>query len=238
MRILLCDDDVLVLQQMKKYLMEFFYTAKLRVPEIISYSSGDALVDSGDSGEIAFLDVEMPGISGIYAGEKLKQRNPKIKIIILTSFMDYLDEAMQFQVFRYLSKPIDKKRLFRNLKEAIHQIEMETMPVAIETKQGVVVREADNIIMVEAKQRKVVVAAVDDLFETIKPMREWESLLTIGCFFRTHRSFIINMRYVSSFTKETVRLIAPNHKEYIAYLTKRQYSNFKAAYLLYLESTR
>lgn len=238
MRILLCDDDDMILQQMKQYLLEFFHTAKLRRPQIVSYSSGDALIKSGDSGEIAFLDVEMPGISGIYAGERLKQRNPKMKIFILTSYMDYLDEAMRFQVFRYLSKPIDKKRLFRNLKEALYQIEMETKPVAIETKDGIVTREADDILMVEAKQRKVTVTTVDCVYQSIKPIRDWESLLTIGCFFRNHRSFIVNMRYVASFTKDTVVLVAPDQEEYTAYLTKRQYSDFKAAYLLYLESTR
>ena len=114
MRIILCDDDKIFLQQMKKYLLEFFRLDKLRAPEIASYVSGDELAASGDVGEIAFLDVEMPGLSGIHVGEKLKRLNPRIKIIILTSYIDYLDEAMKFHVFRYLSKPVDKNRLFRN----------------------------------------------------------------------------------------------------------------------------
>ena len=77
MRILLCDDDDMILQQMKQYLLEFFHTAKLRRPKIVSYSSGDALIKSGDSGEIAFLDVEMPGISGIIWGRGSNSATPK-----------------------------------------------------------------------------------------------------------------------------------------------------------------
>lgn len=140
MRILLCDDDPMILVQMEKYLKEYFQKAHLRVPDIASYTSGDALLRSESTAEIAFLDVEIPGLSGIYTGEKLKKKNPSIKIFILTSYMDYLDEAMKFHVFRYLSKPIEKARLFRNVKEALYQIEMETRPVAIETKDGVIVR--------------------------------------------------------------------------------------------------
>lgn len=237
-RIIICDDDPTILQQIEKYVLVFFHVAKLHPPQIASYTSGDNLVASGDVGNIAILDVEMPGLSGIHVGEKLKRINPRIKIIILTSYMDYLDEAMKFHVFRYLSKPIDKSRLFRNLKEALYQIQIETKPVPIEMKDRTVVREADDVLMVEARGRKVIITTVNRSYETVTPMREWEYLTSIPSFFRTHRSFIINMRYVSSFTKDTVHLIGPDKQEIIAYLTKRRYTEFKNAYFLYLESTR
>lgn len=87
MRILLCDDDPMILVQMEKYLKEYFQKAHLRVPDIASYTSGDALLRSESTAEIAFLDVEIPGLSGIYTGEKLKKKNPSIKIFILTSYI-------------------------------------------------------------------------------------------------------------------------------------------------------
>ena len=46
MRILLCDDDPMILVQMEKYLKEYFQKAHLRVPDIASYTSGDALLRS------------------------------------------------------------------------------------------------------------------------------------------------------------------------------------------------
>lgn len=238
MRILLCDDDEKFLQQMNQYLLEFFHSAKLRQPQIVTYTSGDELAASGDVGDIAILDVEMPGLSGIHVGEKLKRLNPHIKIMILTSYMDYLDEAMKFHVFRYLSKPVDKNRLFRNMKEALYQIQIESRPIPIQTKEGVVIRQADDVLLVEVQGRKVTVTAVDQIFETVTPMRDWDFLLKIPSFFQTHRSYIVNMRYVASFTKDTVRLVGPNNLERIAYLTKRRYTDFKNTYLLYLESTR
>lgn len=99
MRILLCDDDPAILSQMERLLKEFFHEYGLSQPEIASYTSGEKLLDSQDTGEIAFLDVEMPGLSGIHTGERLKKRNPRIKIFILTSYMDYLDEAMKMPPF-------------------------------------------------------------------------------------------------------------------------------------------
>lgn len=238
MRILLCDDDPMILVQMEKYLKEYFQKAHLRVPDIASYTSGDALLRSESTAEIAFLDVEIPGLSGIYTGEKLKKKNPSIKIFILTSYMEYLDEAMKFHVFRYLSKPIGKARLFRNVKEALYQIEMETRPVAIETKDGVIVRQAEDIVFVETERHKTKIVTIDAVYEVNSPLRMWNDLLQIGGFYQTHRSFIVNMRYVGEFTKDTVKLNLPDGQTCSAYLTKRRYSDFKSNYLLYLESTR
>lgn len=238
MRILLCDDDPAVLQQMERLLRKFFQQIGAKPPEIALYTDGEKLIQSRDTGEIAFLDVEMPGLSGIYTGERLKKANPRIKIFILTSYMDYLDEAMKFHVFRYLSKPVDEKRLFRNMKEALYQIEMETEPVPIETKDGIIVRQAEEIVYIETDRRKTNIITVDQVYETLHPMRDWDALLQIGCFFQTHRSFIVNMRYVTAFTKDIVTLADPGGQTYTAYLTKRNYSSFKNAFFLYLESTR
>ena len=116
------------------------------MPEFACYHSGDSLLETESRADIAFLDVEMPGVSGIHVGKKLKELNPNIKIFIVTSYPDYLDEAMRFQVFRYLSKPIDKNRLFRNLKDAIYQYNMESKEYPITTCDGIFVRRAEEII--------------------------------------------------------------------------------------------
>lgn len=108
MRILFCDDNAEILKQLACYVSDFFKKYGSGQPEFASYTSGDALLKSEKQADIAFLDVEMPGTSGISVGAQLKELNPHIKIFIVTSYPDYLDEAMRFQVFRYLSKPIDK----------------------------------------------------------------------------------------------------------------------------------
>lgn len=115
MRILICDDDVMIQRELTKYLSEYFHRHNLRLPDICRFHTGhDLLMDSGNK-DIVFLDVEMPGLSGISVGTSLKKSNPDVIIFIVTSYSEYLDDAMRFHVFRYLSKPIDKQRLFRNL---------------------------------------------------------------------------------------------------------------------------
>ena len=237
MRILFCDDNPTILDQLYDYVSEFFSNLGGLQPDYITYTSGDDLITAEKRADIAFLDVEMPGVSGIHIGAKLKEYNPYIKIFIVTSYPDYLDEAMRYQVFRYLSKPIDKNRLYRNLKDALYQYNIETKEYPIATQEGVVVRRSEEIICVETLQRKVFVHTTNGIIRSTETMDYWRQTLTLPCFFSPHRSFLINMRFVSVIKKDKI-ILKFGVYEKDAYLARRKYTQFKDTYLLYLESVK
>lgn len=237
MRILFCDDDSDILTQLQDYVAEYFAHIGGFLPEYEAYTSGELLLEKETSADIVFLDVEMPGLSGIHVGAELKKRNPSCKIFIVTSYPDYLDEAMRFQVFRYLSKPIDKNRLFRNLKDAIYQHTMETREYPVITETGMVVLRADEILCVEATQRKCLLHTTRGIYVSNETMEYWKKTLSLACFYATHKSFIINMRYVCEIQKDTI-LLRYDGTEKEAYLAKRKFTQFKDAYLFYLGSVQ
>ena len=235
MRILICDDDALMIEQLQKYIRIFFEKKGVKCPELVYFSDGESLLADNGEKDILFLDIEMPGMNGIYVGNELKKKNNNIIIFIVTSYSEYLDEAMRFHVFRYLSKPLDKQRFFRNMKDAVDLYNTMAVKLPIETKQGVHTLPASSIIAVEAQGRKVIVHTTSRDFESVHNMQYWLNLLPKNCFFQTHRSFIINFEHVTDFDHTLIHM-ADN--QFHAYLTKRKYSKFKEAYLLYLESTR
>ena len=78
MRILICDDDLLIVEKLQKYLKSYFSHLHLRCPEIVCFSDGESLLaDQGDK-DILFLDIEMPGLDGIYVGNELKKKDKDI----------------------------------------------------------------------------------------------------------------------------------------------------------------
>ncbi len=233
MRILICDDDKIILRQLYQYLTEYFTRNHLPAPEIAAYTRGEALLADTGEADLVFLDVEMSGISGISAGKALKAKHPKVIIFIVTSFAEYLDEAMRFQVFRYLSKPIDKQRLFRNLKDALQLYHTSSAKIGIETRSGIHTTDADDIILIETQNRKVLVHTTSATYEAVQPMRFFVEALSAPCFFQPHKSFLVNLGHVTDFDHSTISL---DHGTHHAYLTRRRYSQFKNAYLLYLEN--
>ena len=235
MRILICDDDPSITQSLSQIIKTYFNKKKVNNLDIVTFNDGDSLLSDKSQKDIVFLDVEMPGFDGIYVGNELKKRNDNIIIFIVTSYSEYLDEAMRFHVFRYLSKPLDKQRFFRNMKDAVDLYNTMTIKIPIETKQGVHTLPASSVIAVEAQGRKVVIHTTQRDFESIRNMQYWLELLPKNCFFQTHRSFIINFEHVTDFDRTLVHMA---DEQFHAYLTKRKYSAFKEAYLLYLDSTR
>ncbi|MCT7399770.1 LytTR family DNA-binding domain-containing protein [Eubacterium sp. LFL-14] len=235
MRILICDDDLEISTQLKDILHCFFNTTSLKLPEITVYNNGKDLLSDCNEKDIIFLDIELPDVSGIYVGNQLKKSNPNIIIFIVTSYSKYLDDAMRFHVFRYLSKPLDKQRIFKNLKDALNLYASSVSKIPIETKNEVYTVLASDIVCIEAHGRKITVHTVDKDYDSIHTMQYWMDTLNMPCFFISHRSYIVNLEYVSKFDHS---LIYFSCNKLQAYLTRRKYTQFKDAYLIYLESTR
>lgn len=235
LRILFCDDDNEIMSNLHKMVLEYFSDANLPEPECALYNSGEELLASGAAGDIAFLDVEMNGLSGIHTGERLKKMNPRIKIIIVTSYSDYLDEAMKFHVFRYLSKPVDKKRLYRNLKEALYQINTYSKTMVIETDYGYETIYAEDIVYIESFGRKAKFHMSDREFVSTRGIDYWTKTIDIPCFYSTNRGCIANMKYVSFFNEEIVTLICEKYSQNV-YISRRRFRAFRDTYLSYMRS--
>lgn len=235
MRILICDDDPLVIAQLQNYIESYFVSTHLKCPKLVSFTSGESLLRDTSEKDIVFLDIEMPGMNGIYVGNELKKANKNVIIFVVTSYPEYLDDAMRFHVFRYLSKPLDKQRFIRNMKDALAYFNSITIKIPIETKQGIYSFPATEIIAIEAQGRKVIVHTTRQDFDSIHNMNYWIEQLPKNSFFQTHRSFIVNFEHIVDFDHYTIHLSNP---QITAYLTRRKYSSFKNSYLLYLESMR
>lgn len=235
MRILICDDEQNIIDQIRLYLQEYFAFSGYEMPELVTFSDGNSLLADTGQKDIVFLDIEMPESNGILVGNELKMRNPHIIIFITTSYMQYLDDAMRFQVFRYLSKPLEKARFFQNMNDAIQLYSRLTSTVVIENgKDSLKVSESD-IIYIEAQARTTLVHTVSGIYPAQKPLHSWVDTLHAGSFFQTHKSYIVNMKYVLKFDHEMIIFESDLGK---AYLSRRKYNQFKKAYFMYLETSQ
>ena len=122
MRVLICDDNSIFLDEIQSLLTEYFASRSLSLPEIVRYTDPNMLLADTEAIDLLFLDMEMPGHDGIFVGNKLQQTHPYTIMIAVTSHPDYLDNAMHFGCFAYLTKPIDRNRFYRNVGDALKNI--------------------------------------------------------------------------------------------------------------------
>ena len=100
MRILICDDDLLIVEKLQKYLKSYFSHLHLRCPEIVCFSDGESLLaDPGDK-DILFLDIEMPGLDGIYVGNELKKKDKDIKYNSYTEIFSLFFELLSIDLLK------------------------------------------------------------------------------------------------------------------------------------------
>lgn len=235
LRICICDDDTFIVEQLVDYLYEYFEKHFTKNLEIALFDRGKAILENTGKKDIVFLDVEMPELNGICVGRELKKENKDTIIFIVTSYSEYLDDAMRFHVFRYLSKPIDKERLFRNMTDAMQLYRNTTAVFPVETRDGIYSVRTNQIICIETLNRKTIVHTADRDYESMRNMQYWVKNLPESSFFQTHRSFIVNLNYVEDFDHNMVRLY---HGSFVAYITRRKYAEFKKIYMLFLASMR
>lgn len=226
MKICICDDEPVLLNNTKQ-LVEKIITENNRECEIKVYSSSAQLVDNGEHFDMAFIDIEMPQYKGTAVASELQKSNPDIFVFFITAFNSYLDEAMDLKAFRFISKPIDEKRLKDSIEKALGAYDSLNTEVFVEENKQIKKIKISDITFVEISGRKTTVHTAQDSFPSKKKLDEWQELLTGNSFYKVHGSFIVNMDYITQFDYESV-VIAGNH---IIPVSARKRTDFKKKFM-------
>ena len=124
MRVLLVEDEELQLTRLESEAKRVFPPET----EFLAYLRPiDALNDETlATVDIAFLDIEMPGINGIQLAKSLKKVNPKINIIFVTAYDNYAIEAYRIHASGYLSKPVKAEKIKEEIDALRNPVELKS----------------------------------------------------------------------------------------------------------------
>ena len=171
---------------------------------------------SSHSVDLVFLDINMPEISGL---DFAKTINHNIKIIFTTAYRDYAIEGFNLKAVDYLLKPIAFDRLLQSVQKYLD----ETPGCIIDTPQENIVTEQSDFFFVRSERKMIKIdfksiRYIESLSDYIKihmqnqtvvtreTISNIEAKLPTNAFIRTHRSFIIAIAHISSFTNEYVEM--------------------------------
>ncbi|UPM55378.1 response regulator transcription factor [Gottfriedia acidiceleris] len=116
MNVLLVDDEPLELEQMEYLIKNMFPLWKF-------FKAADACqaitINQNHKINIAFLDINLPGRSGLEFGEELRALNKEVDIIMVTAYQsfDYAQQSIRIGVLDYLTKPIIESELYKVLSQ-------------------------------------------------------------------------------------------------------------------------
>jgi DNA-binding LytR/AlgR family response regulator len=211
---IIVDDDITSIVLLEKYierLNDFTVIQKFTNPiEAIGFLNNHAV-------DLIFLDVEMPSISGI---NFIKILSKKINVILTTASRQYALEGFDLDVVDYILKPINFERFskavekFRNLhieiqsKESIPALAIPKNSSAIFVKENYKTKKIliTDIIYIESDKEYVKIFTNEGFTKTKQSLNFYDNEPDNAPFLRIHRSFVINLEKIVSFTNTEIQV--------------------------------
>jgi DNA-binding LytR/AlgR family response regulator len=161
--------------------------------------------------DLIFLDIQMPEITGLQFISTLK--NPPA-VILTTAFRDFAPEAFELDVIDYLLKPISFDRLLKavnkffdrkaNSPKVISSGEESELYIHLKADRKIHKVPLSDILYIESLDDYVKVALKDKVIITRENISTLEQKLSGHHFVRIHRSFIVSIKAVTTFSAEGV----------------------------------
>lgn len=230
MRIAICDDEKNIRELIKGKIANQYPNAN-----IIFYNSGEELLLSDEHIDILFLDIQMSGKNGMETARELRKKDKSVIIIFVTAAEEYVFQAFDVGAFNYIVKPIDDTRFTEVLHRAIEEWNAKKLTNQEPEEKYLMINNGgvhikvtiDDIVYAEVFNRKVVIHKLNETIEYYGKMSDLEALAG-DSFFRPHRAYLINFKYVEKYDATTIYL-----EKGTALMAKQKYPEFVKKYMKY-----
>ena len=242
MRIAVCEDEKEIREYIRALLLSCLEKDGIE-HEIELFAEGESLISSGYVPDILFLDIEMPGINGIQTAKRLREAGSQSVIIFVTAMEEYVFQSFDVGAFHYLVKPFSTEKFYEVLKKAVSQVKERELSFrqnnererTIEIRNGRLRTKVIlcGLVYAEVFNREIFLyILMDNESKTLKYYGRMKDLEKVAGedFFRIHRAYLINLRFVRSYEKEAVQLL---NKELP--IARANYQGFVKAFMRYQE---
>ncbi len=206
MRIALCDDDNRIMdileEKLKKYSeehnIEFTVKRFLGGTELLAYDLKEI--------DLLFLDMEMPGLNGVEVATEIRKTNRSMAIIFVTAFEKFVFESFKVNAFRYLLKPLDDNKFTEALDALISQNNNDDDYLCFSFQNENYRIAYNNIIYIEIMRDKIWIHCYGKTYRWRGTLKQITEKLIEKGFFQVHRSYLINMSKIKSYSSNNIVL--------------------------------
>ncbi len=195
--------------------------------------------------QVVFLDVEMPGMSGVECARLIEDMDPSTVMIFATAHDQYMGDAFEVYAFDYLIKPFKVERVIQTLERARDRIsrrEEKTLPLLMPRNQvvagrlmlrhrdGVSFLNMQDILLIQREERATVIYTVGEgRYVTSDSLGDTEERLDKSVFFRCHKSYIINLNHIKAITPygRWTYVVQLNGTQHDALITHEKYEELE-----------
>jgi DNA-binding LytR/AlgR family response regulator len=206
LNITICDDEAVEIKYVN-FLVRKWIDLNDVVARISCFDSAESLLfayEDDKKADILLLDIQMTGMDGVTLAKTIRAQNKEVQIIFITGYMECIADGYDVEALHYLLKPVTEDKLFSILDRAVEKLARSDRALFINHGGENVRIPFYEIRYLEVLHNYVTIHAGSD-YKVKKTLSELESELDDG-FFKTGRSYIVNLRYVRKSTSKEVFL--------------------------------
>jgi two-component system LytT family response regulator len=151
--------------------------------------------------DLIFLDISMPGLSGLELANMILELEPSSYIVFQTAYEEYAIEAFQTGGLGYLLKPVDEdaiKHTLQKVKSYLEKNNSSNKRLLGKSGGTLYLINLEDIYYIKADLDEVIVRIKQTDVYVRKKIGELDTLLQDKNFFRVHRSYIVNVDKIES----------------------------------------
>ncbi|WP_298540793.1 LytTR family DNA-binding domain-containing protein [uncultured Aquimarina sp.] len=170
--------------------------------------------------DLIFLDIQMPDLTGI---DFLKDLSPSPKVIFTTAYSDYAVDAFNLEAIDYLLKPIEFSRFLKSVNKVLklskatstllesssnteEEANYQDIFIYLKVEKKMQKIFLKNILFIESLKNYIKIKTSDREIIAYKSISSIENVLPSARFLRVHRSFIIGIDHIDSFSTTEIEL--------------------------------
>ncbi len=162
------------------------------------FSSGYALLKSSEEFDVIFLDIQMERPDGMETARLLRQRDNHSLLVFVTVLKECVFDAFQVEAYDYLLKPLDSARFRQTMDRALGWLKRDAAKnLVIQRGSGCQVVLLSDLMYCEVLGRKIYLHKNDgrvvDYYDRLEELEQRVD----SRFFKCHRSYLVNLDYVS-----------------------------------------
>lgn len=201
MRVAIIDDE-------KPSRSELSYLIEKELPSvaITEFSSGEEVLDSisKESYDLFCIDINLGDINGITLATTIRKIIPNAEIVFATAYNNYADKAFEIDAMYYLLKPFSEIKVRQMIEryklkqdKNKRKNEEETVSrISLFIDKKFIMLDIEDIIYIESENRGCLVHTKKDSYKDNNTLNFFEDKLQDKGFFRIHKSFLINLKYI------------------------------------------
>lgn len=213
MRIAICDDNQLCIQNIEQYLERL---RELDFEYDIFYDGESLLKQYSEQGYIydaVFLDMELGNnkLNGINIANKIRSMDSQVVIVFITNHKKYAIDSFVCEPFRFLVKPVDFEEFKTLFLKILEKIEKNNTTLSFKKGRQRIRLLYEDILFLQSIDHRTCIQTKTEVYDAYIPLSDLINRLNSNIFVQVHRSYVININYISSVLKNKVFVRGYSH---------------------------